>query len=136
MTGSPQLHNHRTLEEAHAAIVRDTFMRARVAEKNRLAKYARNYERGRLLCYYLCHQPDLLRVAMADIENPDVTRAVISELKSRLRFERRSDLSNPRRRSDVKSLLAGELYLLRNQKETWPAVQQAKDMAAFFWRVG
>lgn len=90
--------------------------KASLVERRALWRAARNYRRSRVWLEDVL-PPDLLALALADPKSPRVTWQVLRHLCRHIRFNARSRLGNALRLKRCRTMAAGEVHLLFQQRE-------------------
>ena len=103
------------LENLLSALERELASNARRAERRALWTAAQHYRRSQAWLQDLL-PPDLLNLALKDLSCPKVTWQALRHLCRETRFHRRSRLGNFLRLKRCRTMAAGEVRLLRQQR--------------------
>jgi hypothetical protein len=116
------------LEGLLRRIEADVSRAARRATRRALWQAAARYERSAPLLAGLL-PPDLLRAALCDLTDPSVTWRVIRHLCRHIRFNEGAPLGSPARLMRCRTIAAGEVRLLDQQR----VHLSSRDFAASFF---
>ena len=123
--------NSARLEGLLIGLEREIARKALQIERRALWNAARRYRRSRSWLEDLL-PPEVLALAVQDISSPSVTWQVLRHLCRHIRFNSSSQLGSELRLKRCRTMAAGEIYLLSQQRAARRDRQLVGDMLSIF----